>query len=82
MGARPSANATLVERTAHCVRAEPLHEEYKADAVREVDTRDLRELRSGLRKSLTWDRGREMAEHQQLATELELDVFFSDLRSR
>ena len=36
---------------------------------------------AALRKSLTWDRGREMAEHQQLAAHLRLDSYFCDPRS-
>lgn len=81
MGKRPSAVATLAERATRFVRVVPLHNGYKADAVREAITRDLRDLPPGRRKSLTWDRGREMAEHQQLATDLELDVYFCDPRS-
>ncbi|XUK64014.1 hypothetical protein ABMA10_18795 [Plantibacter sp. RU18] len=81
MGKRPSTVATLVERATRYVRVVPLHDGYKADAVRLAIARDLRELPPDLRKSLTWDRGREMAEHQQLSTDLELDIYFCDPRS-
>ena len=81
MGRRPSAVATLVERATRYVRVVPLHDGYKADAVRDAITRNLRDLPPSLRRSLTWDRGREMAEHQQLATDLDLDVYFCDPRS-
>lgn len=81
MGRRPSAVATLVERATRYVRVVPLHDGYKADAVRDAITRNLCDLPPSLRKSLTWDRGREMAEHQQLAADLELDVYFCDPRS-
>lgn len=81
MGKRPSAVATLVERVTRFVRVVPLPDGYKADAVRRAITADLQQLPPTLRKSLTWDRGREMAEHQQLATDLGLDVYFCDPRS-
>ena len=48
------------------VRVVPLPHGYKADAMRRAIAADLRQLPPALRKSLTWDRGREMAEHQEL----------------
>jgi IS30 family transposase len=81
MGSRPSAVATLVERSTRFVRVIPLHDGIKADAVRRALVQDLMQLPLALRQSLTWDRGREMAEHQELATELGLDVYFCDPRS-
>jgi IS30 family transposase len=81
MGRRPSAVATLVERSTRFVRVVPLHAGIKADAVRRAITDDLRQLPPELRRSLTWDRGRELAEHQELAAELGLEVYFCDPRS-
>lgn len=81
MGRRPSAVATLVERSTRFVRVVPLPDGIKADAVRRAITADLLQLPPGLRRSLTWDRGREMAEHQELAAELGLEVYFCDPRS-
>jgi len=81
MGARPSAVATLVERSTRFVRVIPLPDGYKAAAVRSAIAADLALLPPALRKSLTWDRGREMAEHQQLSADLGLDVYFCDPRS-
>ncbi len=81
MGRRPSAVATLVERSTRFVRVVPLHAGIKADAVRRAVAEDLRQLPPELRRSLTWDRGREMAEHQVLAAELGLQVYFCDPRS-
>jgi IS30 family transposase len=49
--------------------------------VRAAITQDLLQLPAALRKSLTWDRGREMAEHQELAAHLGMDVYFCDPRS-
>ncbi|WP_331712566.1 IS30 family transposase [Auraticoccus monumenti] len=81
MGRRPSAVATLVERSTRYVRVVALPDGYKADAVRRALTADLAQLPPSLRRSLTWDRGREMAEHEQLATDLGLQVFFCDPKS-
>jgi len=81
MGARPSAVATLVERSTRFVRIVPLPDGYRADAVRHAIAADLRQIPPALRKSLTWDRGREMAFHQELADETGTSVYFCDPRS-
>lgn len=81
MGKRPSAVATLVERSTRYMWVAPLPDGYKADAVRHAIAGDLAQLPPALRKSLTWDRGREMAEHQELAAQLGIDVYFCDPRS-
>jgi IS30 family transposase len=78
MGKRPSADATLVERSTRYVRIVPLAHGYKAGALRRAIADDLAQLPPSMRRSLTWDRGREMAEHQQLAAQLGLDVYFCD----
>lgn len=80
MGKRPSAVATLVERSTRYLRVVPLPDGYKADAVRHAIAADLARLPPALRRSLTWDRGREMAEHQELAQQLGIDVYFCDPR--
>lgn len=81
MGRRPSAVATLVERQTRFVRIVPLPHGYKAAAVRQALADDLQFLPPALRQSLTWDRGREMAEHQELAADLGLQVYFCDPKS-
>lgn len=81
MGKRPSAIATLVERQTRFVRIVPLPDGYKAGAVRRAVAEDLRFLPPALRQSLTWDRGREMAEHEELAADLGIQVDFCDPRS-
>ncbi|MFK4115049.1 IS30 family transposase [Microbacterium sp. NPDC006705] len=81
MGARPSAVATLVERSTRYVRVIPLPNEYRATQVRAAIAADLVQLPSALRRTLTWDRGREMAKHQELAADLGMGVFFCDPRS-
>ncbi len=80
MGTRPSAVATLVERTTRYLRV-ALPGGIKAPPVRAALVADLLEVDPGLRRSLTWDRGREMAEHAQLTTDTNCPVFFCDPRS-
>jgi len=58
-----------------------LEDGIKADAVRAALVRDLANVPSQLRRTLTWDRGREMAEHQRIAAELGMDVYVCDPRS-
>ena len=44
-------------------------------------TRRLRTLPASLRKTLTYDQGKEMARHQELAVQLHLRVYFADPHS-
>ena len=55
--------------------------EKDATSVREAFTRKLASLPAPLLKSLTYDQGKEMAEHKRLASDLALRVFFWVLRS-
>ena len=81
MGRRPSAVATLVDRKTRFVRLVHLPDGIKADVVRTALTSSFGGLPAEQRLSLTWDRGREMAEHQELTAELGLPVYFCDKRS-
>ena len=81
MGTRPSAVATLVERTTRYLRVVALPGGIKAAPVRAALVADLLNIDPGLRRSLTWDRGREMAEHAQLTTDTGCPVYFCDPRS-
>ena len=49
-----------------------------ATSVREGFTRKLRHVPTLLWKTLTYDRGKEMAEHEQLAQRLAIQIFFAD----
>lgn len=80
MGRRPSAVATLVERTTRTVRLVKL-DGIKGPDVHAALVRNLRGLPSSMLKSITWDRGREMSEHEQLARDLSINVYFCDPRS-
>ncbi len=70
-----SAVGVLVERTSRYTFLCHLPQK-DATSVREAFTRKLKGLPAALRKSLTYDQGKEMAEHKRLAANLDLQVFF------
>jgi IS30 family transposase len=61
----PSAVGTLVERHSRYVVLFPLPDGLTAQQVRPALTAAVLRLPQQLRRSLTWDHGREMAEHLQ-----------------
>jgi IS30 family transposase len=80
-GARnASAVGTLVERKSRFVLLAKV-ERPDAESVLEGFTRRLRTLPASLRKTLTYDQGKEMARHQELAERLHLRVYFADPHS-
>lgn len=81
MGRRPSAVATLVERQTRYLRLVRLPDGYRSEHVREQLTSELAQIPAWMRLSLTWDRGREMAEHQELTAASGATVYFCDPRS-
>ena len=52
-----------------------------ADAVRDAITRACAELPEQLRRTLTWDRGKEMADHRRFTLATDIKVYFCDPRS-
>ena len=72
-----SAVGTLVERTTRLVLLARL-DGTDARSAREGVTKQLRHVPAPLRKTLTDDRGNEMAEQERLAARLALRVFFAD----
>jgi IS30 family transposase len=81
MGRRPSAVASLVERTSRLVRLVALPEGIKAVPVRQAVVASLAEIDPELRRTLTWDRGREMADHACLTEQTGCAVYFCDPKS-
>ena len=80
-GARnKSAIGTLVERTTRLVILARM-EGTDATRARQGFTKKLRHVPAALRKTLTYDRGKEMAEHEQLARRLAIQIFFADPHS-
>jgi IS30 family transposase len=80
-GKRPSAVGTLVERHSRYLLVFPLPDGVTAHQVRPALTAAVLRLPEQLRRSLTWDQGREMAEHTQFTIDSGVQVFFCDPRS-
>jgi IS30 family transposase len=80
VGARNSHIATLVERAS---RYTVLVKVPRKDAgtVRKALAREIRRLPAELVRSLTWDRGTELAQHVQLSIDASLDIYFCDPQS-
>jgi IS30 family transposase len=72
-----SAVATLGERTTRLVILAKMNG-TDATSARQGFTKKLRHVPAMLRKTLTYDRGKEMAEHEQLAQRLAIQIFFAD----
>ncbi|MFJ3728881.1 IS30 family transposase [Streptomyces sp. NPDC090045] len=82
MGTRPSAIGTLVERTSRYTALVALPDGIKAQQVRPHLTRfSILGIPTQLRRSLTWDRGREMAEHRNSTAATGVPVYFCKPRS-
>jgi IS30 family transposase len=81
LGKRPSAVLTLVERTSRSVLLVGLPTGWRADQVRLALTAAMGRLPRRLCRSLTWDHGKEMAEHARLTADTGVPVFFCDPRS-
>jgi IS30 family transposase len=76
-----SAIGTLVERTSRFVMLLHLPGAHTADAVRDALILNFQSLPSQIRRSLTWDQGKEMARHLQFTTATDTPVFFCDPHS-
>jgi IS30 family transposase len=76
-GAKNSHVATLVERkTRFTILVKVKGKDAKS--VGTAVTRRLKKLPAPLRRTLTWDRGTEMANHARLTRATSMDVFFCD----
>jgi IS30 family transposase len=76
-----SAIGTLVERSSRYVMLVHLPDGRTAEKVRVALARQLRRLPAELRRTLTWDQGKEMAEHVQFKVETDIAVYFCDPHS-
>ena len=81
MGKRQTAIGTLVERWSRYVMLFALPDGNTAEAVRDALTATVQRLPEHLWKSLTWDQGREMAQHAQFSVDTGIDVYFCDPKS-
>ena len=80
-GARYSAMATLVERTSRFVILVRLPQGHTAEAAASALASAVVTLPDRLRRSLTWDQGKEMAEHARFSIATGVPVYFCDPHS-
>lgn len=76
-----SAIGTLVERSTRFVMLFPLRDGKTAVDVREAMTETIQKLPGALKRSLTWDQGREMSQHVKFKIDTGVDVYFCDPHS-
>jgi transposase, IS30 family len=83
MGSKTSDSAvgTLVERMTGFVMLLHLPDGHGTLAVQEALVAKMSILDEQLRRSLTWDQGREMTSHREIAAATGLDIYFCDPRS-
>jgi IS30 family transposase len=81
LGSRATGIATLVERTSRYTQLVALPNGYRAEPVRAALVQSIGSLPSQLRRSLTWDQGKEMAEHVQFTVDSGVQVYFCDPNS-
>lgn len=76
-----SAIATLVERKTRFVMLVRLGRNRTAEEVRKALTTRILGLPEQLRRTLTWDRGTEMAQHARFSIDTNVKVYFCDPHS-
>ena len=81
MGRRQTAIGTLVERWSRYVMLFSLPDGNSAEAVRVALAATVQKLPIHLWHSLTWDQGKEMAQHAQFSIDTGVEVFFCDPKS-
>lgn len=76
-----SAIGTLVERTTRFTILLHLPDRHDAQTVADAMIREMGQLPEHLRRSITWDRGSELADYARIQVALETKLFFCDPRS-
>jgi IS30 family transposase len=76
-----SAVGTLVERSTRFVILLHLPGRHDADSVAAAMIREMGQLPDHLRRSLTWDRGSELAGYRDIQLQLDMPVYFCDPHS-
>jgi IS30 family transposase len=76
-----SAVGTLVERATRFTILLHLPGRHDAESVAEAMIREMGKLPEHLRRSITWDRGTELADYAQIQMALQAPVFFCDPHS-
>ena len=73
-----SAVGTLVERSTRFVMLLHLGRGKTAEAVREAMAAKIATLPAALVRSITWDQGKEMAEHATFTVDTDVQIYFCD----
>ena len=81
MGKRMTAIGTLVERRSRYVMLFALPDGNTAQEVRTALAETVQRLPEHLWQSLTWDQGKEMAQHAQFSIDTGIQVYFCDPKS-
>ncbi|MCC5952736.1 MAG: IS30 family transposase [Acidimicrobiia bacterium] len=76
-----SAIVTIFDRASRHLWLADLPEGHGADATLAALIETLERIPEGLRRTLTWDRGTEMARHRTLAATVGIDIYFADPHS-
>jgi IS30 family transposase len=76
-----SAVGTLVERTTRFVLLLHLPDGRDAEKVNEAMQKAIRELPEALRRTITWDQGKEMSAHAQFTIDTGIQIYFCDPHS-
>ena len=76
-----SAVGTLVERSTRYVMLLALPDGHGAEQVRTAMTAAIGRLPSELVKTITWDQGKEMAQHAQFSVDTGVQIYFCDPHS-
>jgi IS30 family transposase len=80
-GKKMTSIGTLVERHSRYVMLLKLPNGHAAEAVRQAMTKRIATLPAQLRRSITWDQGKEMAEHVRFTVDTGVQIYFCDPKS-
>jgi transposase, IS30 family len=81
MGKGMRAIGTLVERSTRYLMLVRLPDGHGAPAVRKAVAKRITTLPTELRRSITWDQGKEMAEHLRFTVDTNVQIYFCDPKS-
>lgn len=76
-----SAIGTLVERSTRFVMLLHLPDDHSAIAVRDEMVRAVERMPESLRRTVTWDQGREMSRHLEITMATNMGIYFCDPHS-
>src|SRR5438270_2541180 len=81
MGKGMRAIGTLVERTSRYVMLVRLPDGHGSESVRKAIAKQIVKLPVELRRSITWDQGKEMHQHAQFTVDTGVQIYFCDPKS-